>query len=551
MEHAAEQAGLLLDHLQQLDALGLRQAVEAAEQHGGRALDDADGAEQPVGDDRDGRLVRLHVEWGPQPLAMAAVGEEPAQGRGVTAPQVLLGGAQLPKPSELVGRPWRVLAGGVEIDELVHDGGVRPRSQEDLVARGQTHSRRIGAFQSWLEPHLGEIASRYPAPMPGARTRTAALALAAVAALAACAGGGNGDTKAGGDTTQAGPTSSPSACRPGAVEERAAAVLVVGFPGVTESSDPVVTQVLATRVGGILLTEPNVRSSAQIGQLVSDIKARAGRPLVVATGEESGRVSTFRDLFGRTPSARALAARPAPAVQQMASEIGSKLAAIGVNLDLAPVVDLDAGPAGGLIGDRSFSADPARAATYGLAWARGLAAAGVAPTAKHFPGHGRATQDSHLELPRVDTSLAELRDSDLKPFAELIKAGVPAIMLDHVAYTALDPALPASLAPKAYELLREMGFTGVAITDSVGMGAVNLRWGFGEAAVRAVTAGADAVLTTDGTQAPVMRDALVSAVRSGALPEARLNEAAGRVVALAGGDAKGLTCTSPRLPELG
>ena len=299
------------------------------------------------------------------------------------------------------------------------------------------------------------------------------------------------------------------------------------------------------------LTEPNVRSSAQIGQLVSDIKARAGRPLVVATGEESGRVSTFRDLFGRTPSARALAARPAPAVQQMASEIGSKLAAIGVNLDLAPVVDLDAGPAGGLIGDRSFSADPARAATYGLAWARGLAAAGVAPTAKHFPGHGRATQDSHLALPRVDTSLAELRDSDLKPFAELIKAGVPAIMLDHVAYTALDPALPASLAPKAYELLREMGFTGVAITDSVGMGAVNLRWGFGEAAVRAVTAGADAVLTTDGTQAPVMRDALVSAVRSGALPEARLNEAAGRVVALAGGDAKGLTCTSPRLPELG
>lgn len=552
VEDATEQTGLLLDHLQQFDALGLRQAVEAPEQHGGRALDDADGAEQPVGDDCDGRLVGLHVERGAQPLAMAAVGEEPAQGGGVPTAQVLLGGAQLSEAGQLVGRPRRVLAGGVEIDELVHDGRVRPRSQQDLVARGQTHSRRIGAFQSWLEPHLGEFASHYSAPMPGARTRTVALALAAVAALAACAGRGASDgTKASGDTRQDAPTSSPSACQPEAVEERAAAVLVVGFPGVTESSDPVVTQVLATRVGGILLTEPNVRSSAQIGQLVSDIKARAGRPLVVATGEESGRVSTFRDLFGRTPSARALAARPAPAVQQLASEIGSKLAAIGVNLDLAPVVDLDAGPAGGLIGDRSFSADPVRAATYGLAWARGLTAAGVAPTAKHFPGHGRATQDSHLELPRVDTSLDELRGTDLRPFAELIKAGVPAVMLDHVAYAALDPELPASLAPKAYALLREMGFNGVAITDSVGMGAVNLRWGFGEAAVRAITAGADAVLTTDGTQAPAMRDALVAAVRSGALPEARLNEAAGRVVALAGGDAKGLTCTSPRLPELG
>jgi beta-N-acetylhexosaminidase len=332
---------------------------------------------------------------------------------------------------------------------------------------------------------------------------------------------------------------------------RAATVLVVGLPGVTESSDPVVAQVLQDKVGGVLITEPNVRSSAQVGQLVSDIRARAGRPLVVATGEESGRVSTFRDLFGRTPSARVLAGRSAVAVQAVAHDVGSKLAAVGINLDLAPVVDLDGGPAGGLIGDRSFSADPTRAGAYGLAWARGLAGAKVAPTAKHFPGHGRATGDSHLELLRVDTPLAELQQSDLEPFAALIKAGVPVVMLDHVAYAAFDPALPASLSPGAYKLLRDMGFRGVAITDSLGMGAVNLHWGFGEAAVRAIAAGADAVLTTDGTQAPAMRDAIISAVRAGRIPEPRLNEAAGRVVALAGGDAHALTCTSPDLPALG
>lgn len=387
--------------------------------------------------------------------------------------------------------------------------------------------------------------------MPAAPRRLfAAAALATTLVLAAC-GGGAKDDGAAPASAKGGTPAATTACTPGAMEERAAAVLVVGMPAVTQSSDPLVAQVLDANVGGILVTEPNVQSSAQIGQLVSDIKARAGRPLLIATGEESGRVSTFRDVIGRTPPARTLAARSAPAVQEFARSVGSKLAAIGVNLDLAPVADLDAGPAGGLIGDRSFSADPTRAGTYALAWARGLAASGVAPTAKHFPGHGRATGDSHLELLKVDAPLAELEASDIRPFAALIDAGVPAVMLDHVAYTALDPDLPASLAPAAYQLLRSLGFQGVAITDSVGMGAVNLRWNFGEAAVRAIAAGADAVLTTDGTQAPAMRDAIVAAVAAGRIPEARLNEAAGRVVALAGGDAKALTCTSPRLPTLG
>jgi beta-N-acetylhexosaminidase len=379
------------------------------------------------------------------------------------------------------------------------------------------------------------------------RVRTTAALFCALTVLAGC--GGSPPERAGAGR----PTPTTVAtCVPASIEARAAEVLVVGLPGVTESSDDLLNQVLATHVGGILITEPNVRSSAQVGQLVSDIKARAGRPLLVATGEESGRVSTFRALLGRSASARALAASRTPAaVQQVAQDVGSKLAAIGINLDLAPVVDLDGGPAGGLIGDRSFSADPARAGAFGVAWARGLAAAGVAPTAKHFPGHGRARGDSHLELPTVDASLADLQASDLEPFAQLIAAGVPAILLDHVAYRALDPDLPASLAPGAYKLLRDMGFRGVAITDSVGMGAVNLRWGFGEAAVRSVAAGADGVLTTDGTQAPAMRDAIVVAVRSGRIPEARLNEAAGRVLALAGGDPRPFSCTSPRLPTLG
>lgn len=340
-------------------------------------------------------------------------------------------------------------------------------------------------------------------------------------------------------------------CVPAPLEQRAARALVVGLPGVTASSEPIVAEVLDVGVGGVLITDPNVVSSAQVGQLVSDLQALAGRPLVVSTGEESGRVSTFRDVVGALPSARALAARSTPAqVEQVARDLGSKLAALGIGLDLAPVVDLDAGPAGGPIGDRSFSSDPATAADYGLAWARGLASAGVQPTAKHFPGHGRVSDDTHLGLPFVEATVDELRSSDLVPFVELIDAGVPVVMLDHIAYAAFDPDLPASLSPRAYQLLRELGFDGVAITDSVGMGAVNLRWSFPEAAVLAVAAGADAVLTTDGTQASGMRDALVDAVRSGRLPEARLDEAAGRMAALAGDDPTALVCRAVELPTL-
>ena len=172
------------------------------------------------------------------------------------------------------------------------------------------------------------------------------------------------------------------------------------------------------------------------------------------------------------------------------------------------------------------------------------------PTVKHFPGQGRSTTDTHAEAAVVDTSLEELRATDLLPFQRAIDAGAPVVMLNHLGYGALDADLPASLSPKAYALLREMGFEGVAMTDSLGMGAINLRWDFPEAAVRAIEAGADAALATDGNQAERMRAALVEAVTSGRLPEDRLNEAAARVTALAGGDPMAMSCLDITMPEL-
>lgn len=341
-------------------------------------------------------------------------------------------------------------------------------------------------------------------------------------------------------------------CRGLPLRERAAQVLVVGLPGVTDADHPMVAEVLDAGVGGLLLTQENVQDEWQVRRLVGSLRRGSEHGLLVATDEEPGRVSSFGRLLGRTSSARTLAARDEEAaVFQLGRDTGAALADLGVDVVFAPVVDLDDGPARGVIGDRSFSPDPRVAARFARRYAAGLVAGGVQPTAKHFPGHGRTAVDSHRRTAMVDASLRELRSTDLVPFADQISAGVPLIMTAHVTYEALDGELPASLAPATYELLRAMGFEGVAITDSTGMGAVHQRWDFATSTVMAIRAGADAVLATDGQQARVMRRALVAAVRAGDLDEDRLNEAAGRVLALKGQDARALVCRDvPPVPQM-
>jgi beta-N-acetylhexosaminidase len=365
-------------------------------------------------------------------------------------------------------------------------------------------------------------------------------------------GAGAGCASAGSETARSpAPAANRPTCHPAPLSERAARVVVAGLPEVTQPSDPVVGELIRLRVGGVFITDSNVQSMAQVGELIATIKREAGRPLVISTDEESGRVSTFASVLGGGASPRRLAAQGSPAdVRGTARDIGTRLRSLGINVDFAPVADVDAGPSSAIIGDRSFSGDPATASRYALAFAQGLNDAQVLPVAKHFPGQGRAGGDTHTSRSTVDTPLDQLRASDLVPFQDMIDAGVPVVMLSHAAYTALEPDVPASLSPRAYELLRELGFTGVAMTDAVGMGAVNTRWDYEPAAVKAIAAGADALLVTDGKQARRLRDALIAAVTMRELDEARLNEAATRVTVLAGGDPMALTCETATLPEL-
>jgi beta-N-acetylhexosaminidase len=393
-----------------------------------------------------------------------------------------------------------------------------------------------------------------PRVIPG-RRRVTSLAFAGVlATLAAC---GSSGVHPSGATSPlpvraAAKAAAPTApaCVPGSLDRQAAATLIVGLPATMGPTDPLAISMPALGVGGVFLDAANVQSAEQVRGLITAIRTRSASPLIVATDEEGGRVTTFSKVLGWQSSARDTAYLGPEGLRERAAALGKQLKALGVTLDFAPDGDVTDGPWDAPIGDRSYSGDAKTAAADALAVARGLSESGITPVIKHFPGLGDADADTHLTAPEVNTSAVDLLAQGA-PFVDAIEAGAPVIMVGHAQYPALgDPDLPASLSPAIYQRLRGIPFRGVAVTDSLGMGAVNLRFDFPVAAVKALTAGTDALLTTDGNQALRMRDAIVAAVRNGALPARRLADAAAHVTALAGGDAYALTCQHVTLPRL-
>lgn len=326
------------------------------------------------------------------------------------------------------------------------------------------------------------------------------------------------------------------------LEERAGLVLVVGLPGVTETDDALIDLLAEVGVGGVMLRDENLTGIRQAKALVAGLRRRLGPNLLVAVDEEGGRVTSMRALGDTTSSARRLGRAGPRAARTAGEDLGDLAASIGIDWVFAPVVDLDGGPAGGVIGDRSFSGDADTVVAAAGAFAAGLREAGVAVTIKHFPGHGGAHGEPHAGTSTDDRSRRDLLRTDVVPFDALIEAGAEAVMVGHVTYPKLWGPTPASLSPGAYELLRERGFDGLAITDALGMGAIYNRWGFDDAPAMAVAAGADAVLVNQGDRVLELRNGLVGAVRVGELDEARLDQAVSRVLALRGEDPTGILC---------
>ena len=233
-------------------------------------------------------------------------------------------------------------------------------------------------------------------------------------------------------------------------------------------------------IGGVILFARNVQSPQQVAAITRELQTAAlnsGHPgLFLAIDQEGGRVMRLRARHGFTelPPMRALGARGDEGLARQAGALlGRELRAVGIDLDYAPVVDVDTNPANPVIGDRSFSSDPGVVGRLGAALALGLQSAGVAACAKHFPGHGDTSQDSHTHLPRLPHALERLRRVELPPFAALARAGVASVMTAHVVFEALDAERPATLSAPVLRLLRdEVGFDGCCVSDDLEMKAV-------------------------------------------------------------------------------
>lgn len=312
------------------------------------------------------------------------------------------------------------------------------------------------------------------------------------------------------------------------VRAQVAQLVIVGVSG--DNPAATVSLVRDHQVGGIFI---GGNATALLKDHALDaVQAAARLPVAVSVDEEGGRVQRIDDLDGDIPSARVLAATKSPEqVRALAAERGRQLRARGVTVDFAPDTDVTDAPDDDVIGDRSFSPDPARVKTYATAFAAGLRDAGVQPVLKHFPGHGHGSGDSHKGTV-VTPPLEQLRAVDLVPYQNLAGYGPVAVMVGHLDVPGLTDGVPATLSPAAYRLLRgEFRFTGPVLTDDLGaMKAITAQYSLPDAVLKALQAGADEALWSSGGRVDEVLDRLEKAVASGELPKAKVQESVTRVL---------------------
>ncbi|TDO15163.1 beta-glucosidase-like glycosyl hydrolase [Mycobacterium sp. BK086] len=312
------------------------------------------------------------------------------------------------------------------------------------------------------------------------------------------------------------------------LRQKLAQLLMVGV----NSIDDARAVVADYGVGGVFVaswTQLGMLTDGSLRELQADQRPL---PLAVSVDEEGGRVQRLKSLLGEQDSARNLAAAHTPLqqVHDIAFQRGTQMRAWGITVDFAPVVDITDDDANTVIGDRSFGDDPSTVIAYAGAYASGLRDAGLLPVLKHFPGHGRASGDSHKG--GVTTPpLSSLMDRDLIPYRELSTAQPVAVMVGHMQVPDLTGTDPASLSPAAYALLRSgryggPPFTGLVYTDDLSsMGAITQRYTVPEAVLKALSAGADVALWVSTDQVPEVLDRLEAAVNNRELDVARVDAA--------------------------
>lgn len=314
---------------------------------------------------------------------------------------------------------------------------------------------------------------------------------------------------------------------------------------VTEINKEIVQSIQNHHLGGVIIFRENLVNTEQTVRLVDQLQRPAGDiPLLIGTDQEGGVVNRLQSGTVMPGNMALGATGSTDACRLVSRAIGLELHALGINIDFAPVVDVNVNPDNPVIGVRSFGSDPLLVSDLGVAYIQGLHDAGVGATAKHFPGHGDTAVDSHLGLPSIPYECSRLDEVELKPFKEAIAGGVDLLMTAHVTFPAIDSTtvisrldntpicVPATLSYKVLTgLIRnELDFKGVVVTDSLQMKAITDHFGPECAVIGTIKAGTDIILMP--TDLERSYQAVLAAVKSGEIPEARIEQSVERILAL-------------------
>jgi len=315
--------------------------------------------------------------------------------------------------------------------------------------------------------------------------------------------------------------------------------MMAGFDG-PYLDEAFIDLVKTRKIGNVILFAWNITGKEQLRELCLDIQRlvleETGRPAFIAIDQEGGAVSRLPGDATRIPGAMAIAATGDPKNAYSAGRLTAReLRALGVNFNLAPVLDVNSNDANPVIGVRSYGEKPETVIRFALPMMRGLEDGGVLSCGKHFPGHGDTSVDSHLALPVVDKTMDELRTIELAPFQAAVDAGIPAMMSSHIVFPRLDPDRPATMSRKILTgLLREeMGFRGLIMTDCMEMKAIQHSFGTVKGTVEAAKAGADLLLVSHtASLAAASAEAIREALEAGEIDQEEWERSLERISSL-------------------
>lgn len=323
------------------------------------------------------------------------------------------------------------------------------------------------------------------------------------------------------------------------LKEKLGQMFMVGFHGTT-ISDELKGMITDYGVGGVILFSRNIESMSQVKDLcnfLQELSIKSHKiPLLIAIDQEGGRVFRLKPPFkqylsygelGRTGSENT--------VRSNALLMADELIEIGVNMNMAPVLDVNTNPKNPIIGDRSFSSDPDVVSRLGSCVIKAFHEKGIIAVGKHFPGHGDTFSDSHLELPVVNHGVERLEGIEFKPFVNTFKTGLKAIMTAHVLYPALDPDYPATMSEKIINgiLRKKLGFNGIVITDDMEMKAISNNYSDEKSAIQSIKAGVDILLICHSHDKQIkMFNSILMALESGEIKEERIEESLYRIARL-------------------